>query len=77
MDVGNHCASCVYFDSSRLNDAPPAVEAGLCRFNPPVAQPGQNAHGLWPVVRHEDWCGHHLAVPGRASGDRPARYAAE
>ena len=33
-------------------------DGGLCRFNPPVSQPGPDAHGLWPVVSERDWCGH-------------------
>jgi hypothetical protein len=34
-------------------------DEGLCRFNPPVTQPSAEAHGLWPVVSAEDWCGHY------------------
>ena len=32
-------------------------DMGLCRYNPPVTQPGPDAHGLWPVVAGQDWCG--------------------
>ena len=56
-----HCTSCAYFDDHARNDeaAQAADDEGLCRFNPPVSQPGPDAHGLWPVVRAEDWCGHY------------------
>jgi len=36
-------------------------DSGLCRYNPPMAQPGADAHGLWPVVGMKDWCGHFAA----------------
>ena len=49
------CGACAFFDEKR---AAPAQHDGLCRFNPPVSQPGPDAHGLWPVVSEEDWCGH-------------------
>ncbi|UPG74220.1 hypothetical protein MVG78_08910 [Roseomonas gilardii subsp. gilardii] len=32
---------------------------GLCRYNPPVTQPSAEAHGLWPKVSNDDWCGHY------------------
>ena len=51
------CGSCTFFDdhaAARVQAAP----AGLCRFNPPVSQPAPDAHGLWPVVSQQDWCGH-------------------
>lgn len=54
------CAKCTFFDASQG-----AGEGlGLCRFNPPVTQPSPEAHGLWPVVAGQDWCGHYQ--PGRA-----------
>lgn len=61
MDAQSHCNSCVYFDDHAANDRPAPPDAGLCRFNPPVSQPGPDAHGLWPVVKAEDWCGHHMS----------------
>lgn len=62
MDNQAHCDSCVYFDDHAGNGAAPALnDAGLCRFNPPVTQPGPDAQGLWPVVKAEDWCGHFMA----------------
>lgn len=51
------CAKCAYFDVQANADA----DAGLCRFNPPVTQPSPEAHGLWPVVAGQDWCGHYRA----------------
>jgi hypothetical protein len=35
--------------------------AGLCRYNPPMAQAGADTAGLWPVVGTKDWCGHFAA----------------
>ena len=43
------CESCKFFDEHKVNG----------RFNPPVSQPGPEAHGLWPVVGSTDWCGHY------------------
>ena len=54
-----HCASCAYYDDHHGNKGKPADDEGLCRFNPPVSQPAPDAHGLWPVVGKEDWCGHY------------------
>ena len=51
------CGSCTFFDEQAAARAP-AAPAGLCRFNPPVSQPTPDAHGLWPVVSQQDWCGH-------------------
>ena len=55
-----HCESCAYFDD---HASKVTADAGLCRFNPPVSQPGPDAHGLWPVVGKEDWCGHFSNEP--------------
>ena len=52
------CESCAYYDEKSTNAGAPSHEDGLCRFNPPVSQPGPDAHGLWPVVTKSDWCGH-------------------
>ena len=41
------------------NGSKQTTDEGLCRFNPPVSQPAPEAHGLWPVVGKEDWCGHY------------------
>jgi len=61
------CTRCKFFDD---HVAKPAAEDGLCRFNPPVTQPSPEAHGLWPVVSREDWCGHFTAeTPVAGSGD--------
>lgn len=49
------CTKCKFFDD---HVAKPQVHDGLCRFNPPVTQPSPEAHGLWPVVSRQDWCGH-------------------
>jgi hypothetical protein len=51
------CDKCAFFDL-HSSGAQPATNDGLCRFNPPVTQPGPKDHGLWPVVSNDDWCGH-------------------
>ena len=51
------CASCSHYDH-HLNSGKESQEEGLCRFNPPISQPGPDAHGLWPVVSKSDWCAH-------------------
>ena len=56
-----HCESCTYFDEHRTNSGKAANDGGLCRYNPPVSQPGPDSHGLWPVVGDKDWCGHFAA----------------
>jgi hypothetical protein len=55
------CQSCKFFDDHKSNSAQAQNDAGLCRFNPPVSQPGPDTKGLWPVVATEDWCGHFSA----------------
>jgi hypothetical protein len=53
------CANCQYLDArsatARKQNEP---DSGLCRFNPPLAQPGANSFGAWPMVGQDDWCGH-------------------
>ena len=46
------CTKCTFFDVK------PSSNDGLCRFNPPISQTSADAHGLWPVVAAQDWCGH-------------------
>lgn len=58
VSASSACGSCAFFDDHHGNVAQPAQNGGLCRFNPPVSQPGPDAHGLWPVVSEKDWCGH-------------------
>ena len=54
------CESCAHYDH-HTNTGKVAQDQGLCRFNPPVSQPGPDAHGLWPVVSNSDWCAHFSA----------------
>ena len=54
-----HCESCAFYDEHHTNTGKQAADEGLCRFNPPVSQPAPDAHGLWPVVGKQDWCGHY------------------
>jgi len=46
------CKKCSFFDDQ-------STDLGLCRYNPPVSQPTAEAHGLWPKVAGNDWCGHY------------------
>jgi len=61
------CGNCVFYDDHMQAKASKHKQQqqqqqqhhdGLCRFNPPISQPSEEAHGLWPVVSSEDWCGH-------------------
>ncbi|WP_055664953.1 hypothetical protein [Jannaschia seosinensis] len=52
------CQSCTFFDEHHGNQNQ-VDEAGLCRYNPPIQQPEADVRGLWPVVKEDDWCGHH------------------
>ncbi len=58
ISASSACGQCCFFDHHHGNGAAAARDGGLCRFNPPVSQPGPDAHGLWPVVSEQDWCGH-------------------
>ena len=58
ISASSACGNCAFFDEHHGNGAQATPNAGLCRFNPPVTQPGPDAHGLWPVVSEQDWCGH-------------------
>ena len=61
------CTRCKFFDD---HATAPAAQDGLCRYNPPVTQPSPEAHGLWPVVSRQDWCGHFTVdTPVAGSGD--------
>ncbi|GGE33078.1 hypothetical protein GCM10007276_07920 [Agaricicola taiwanensis] len=59
MNKSATCSACVFFDEHSRNAAAPSD--GLCRYNPPVSQPNETSHGLWPVVTQADWCGHFTA----------------
>ncbi|WP_341486033.1 hypothetical protein [Thioclava sp. GXIMD4215] len=58
--MSKSCADCAFFEDHKTNSETvvAADDAGLCRFNPPVSQPEASSHGLWPVVKTDDWCGH-------------------
>jgi hypothetical protein len=68
MDIITVCTSCVFFEDHVVNDGKTKKDDGLCRYNPPVSQPGPSTHGLWPVVSAKDWCGHFTAQRGHISG---------
>lgn len=59
----NHaaCEKCSFFDLHMPHQTAPkeGEKLGLCRYNPPVTQPSAEAHGLWPKVSNDDWCGHY------------------
>ena len=58
------CTKCKFFDDHVAQMQ--AQDDGLCRYNPPVNQPSEKAHGLWPVVSRTDWCGH-FSLDGAAT----------
>lgn len=59
MITNASCIKCAFFDDHmNANGAQARKDDGLCRYNPPVTQPGPSEHGLWPVVSTSDWCGH-------------------
>ncbi len=71
MVTNASCSKCTFFDTHAANKIQAPKNDGLCRFNPPISQPGPDAHGLWPVVSTNDWCGHF------SSGNIAAQVAAE
>jgi hypothetical protein len=50
------CGKCRYFDT---NAQGASDSLGLCRYNPPMGQASGDAHGVWPKVEANDWCGHY------------------
>lgn len=57
------CVNCQFFDTdSATAKVQKEGDSGLCRFNPPLPQPGANSPGAWPVVGKSDWCGHFAAT---------------
>ncbi|MGI3899818.1 MAG: hypothetical protein ACRYGP_17805 [Janthinobacterium lividum] len=58
ISASSACAKCTFFDDHHGVGVQQIQTGGLCRFNPPVSQPGPDSHGLWPVVSETDWCGH-------------------
>ena len=58
VSASSACGNCAFFDGHHANGGTQSQDGGLCRFNPPVSQPAPDAHGLWPVVSEQDWCGH-------------------
>jgi hypothetical protein len=58
LSSSSACGKCTFFDDHHGDSVQHAQQGGLCRFNPPVSQPGPDAHGLWPIVSETDWCGH-------------------
>ena len=56
------CGNCQFMDiQSKAAAKQKKNGSGLCRYNPPIAQPEANAPALWPVVGMKDWCGHFAA----------------
>ena len=69
--VHGSCSKCTFFDEHVKTTPAPAKDDGLCRYNPPVTQPGPTEHGLWPVVSTSDWCGHfsHETSPAQVAAE--------
>lgn len=60
------CGNCQFFDTESAAVAKRKEnESGLCRYNPPLAQPAGHSLGMWPVVGQADWCGHFAATVER------------
>lgn len=62
------CNNCQFFDSQSalaVKQQEKDKDSGLCRYNPPYAQPSANPHSLWPSVTGRDWCGHFAATVER------------
>lgn len=57
MSKDTSCKACSFYEDHVVNAGAAPVDAGLCRFNPPVTQPAADARGFWPVVSANDWCG--------------------
>lgn len=51
------CNACAFYEDHVANTAAQAVDAGLCRANPPETRKDADARGVWPVVQKSDWCG--------------------
>lgn len=66
VSASSACGNCAFFDDHHGNNAATTQDGGLCRFNPPITQPTAEAHGLWPIVSEQDWCGHF--APGTTGG---------
>jgi hypothetical protein len=52
------CGNCQFFDTQNKAAKHSKHEAGLCRYNPPLAQAGASEPAVWPMVQSRDWCGH-------------------
>src|SRR5262245_40939980 len=65
------CGNCQFFDTrSKAAMKHKEKDSGLCRYYPPLPQSaagghGGTAHGVWPVVQKEEWCGHFAATVER------------
>ena len=68
MMTHGSCNNCAFFDDHAKAQAAQTPD-GLCRFNPPVTQPGPTEHGLWPVVSASDWCGHFESAPSQVAAE--------
>ncbi|WP_319759471.1 hypothetical protein [Maridesulfovibrio sp.] len=48
------CENCLYYLPGQID----YKEDGICRFSPPTVSPTlDNAMGVWPRVKKNDWCG--------------------
>lgn len=59
------CGNCQFFDTQSKTAKKAQNHAGLCRYNPPLAQAGSGSPAVWPMVETRDWCGHFAATVER------------
>lgn len=60
------CGNCQFFDTQSKLAKKVQSNAGLCRYNPPLAQAGEDSGSVWPMVNaRSDWCGHFAATVER------------
>lgn len=60
------CGNCQFFDNQSKAAAKRVKDdSGLCRYDPPTPHSPTDAHGVWPIVAKNDWCGHFAATVER------------
>ncbi len=60
------CGNCQFFDTQSKVAKKAHHDAGVCRYNPPMALAGDPSGSAWPLVHaNTDWCGHFAATVER------------
>lgn len=59
------CGNCQFFDTQSKLAKQAQKNAGLCRYNPPLARSEGHSPAVWPMVETKDWCGHFAATVER------------